>query len=955
MDLTKLKHLLNSNLNSKINTKLIINLILVVGFLFVNSFLISQELKWERDVNIVAADKLLDESKFAQADSIYKEALYLNEQKSDWKNCYLAIRGICKVAIAQESFEALIDSYKTYIKIIPEDNFKYNGAVCNYLGYTFNMLNQIYPSMECYELAVVSKTETLDTTDVKSVRTFMKLLANLSLAYSQLGDNQSALETVEKSLVFKDFISTQKYCNTLIEKGKYLFHNDQNELAKEQYWLAIENCDDPFIPLIYLVEVYLQQDSLHEAKSALTKSEKYFDAQIYKTEYNVASAQYYKKSGDLEQAKAFLSPLFIDGYEFDNSRIEVREIVNYARVLYELESYDQSLKFIDKALGMHFEIDTATEKSRPINDNSLPDVWIIEALLIKADYFFMNYINSSNIRDLEESEFYFDLVFSYFDELKSKFQSTSSKYKMGSYTQNIYNKLIEFNIGQFSVTRDEKYFLKAFNLIQRSSAFVLKNSISERKAFEILGVEKDTVQKYLYYKDRLSGDKKIDNEMLNSTEFVSFIDFEKRLFNAYPSLRDYYKNEVVDINEVQKSIGDKSLVLQYYYFDNQLYSFQISKTSIDILNHPIDENFETKIDNYANLITNHSQQSLSDFSSESYALFAILLGSILDNPLYSNVDQLVLIPDGPIKQVAFNSLINRPDVRFPIVDDYLINKYEISYLYYASQLINIDSKDKNENGFVGFGIEYNDTALQQIIRDYQSQVRSSRTVNPVSLTALKYAAKEVLEIANFIGGDAYVNENVTYGNLVKAINDYQIVHISAHAFLNENKYTDSYIALTQNPEEKYKLTYSDILNLNLNNDFVVLSACQTNSGKQIAGEGMMSLSRAFTQSGSKSVMGAYWDSSDKITKDIMKLFYENLNEGYTKSKSLQLAQLEFLSNDEISTPTFRHPFYWSAWAIYGGNESLTFDNYRYGFYLGLSCLILIVGFCIWVFLKRRIH
>jgi len=944
--------LLNNKNLKKILSKLITNLVLVVSFSVVGLPIYSQVSETPKELRL-KADSLAGADNFDVASILYHESLIKSKIDSNWRESFYAIKGLCNLAIYKKSHKQLVDSMDVYLATFPEDKVSIKAGVYDNIGYALNMLNQVYLANHCFELTVLLKAEILDTTRINSLKSIMLSYGNLALTYANLGDHKSAIEALNNAIYYAKKVSPESLCKYYTDKGKYYFHNNKSELAKKQFKVSIENCEDPVYPYLYLSHIYLEQDSLGKVMTYLKKAEPFLEDYEEVFEYNSYLSKFYVSKKKYLEAEKALAPLFDSTFVFIYQRDELREMVNYARLLFDNKSYEKSLNFVQRALSFHYEIDSSNIVARPIIDNSLPDVWIIEALLIKADYFFMNYKNSLKKSDLEEAEFYFDLAFSYFDELKSKFQSTNSKYRIGSYTQNIYNKLIEFNIEQFNITREEKYFSKAFHLIQNSSAFVLKNSISERKAFEILGVDNDTVQKYLYYKDSWQTEKKLDADVLTSTEFLEFIDFEKRLFDTYPSLKDYYKSEIIDIDQVQKNINNNALVVQYYFFNDKLYSLQVSKNSIQISDHQIDIGFAKKIENYVSLITNYSQNNVSQFSQESNELYEILMANVLENPLYENISQLVIIPDGPIKQVAFNSLVRNPDVRFPSVDDYLVSQYEISYLYYASQLNDYDSKERNEYGFVGFGIEYNDEALQQIIEDYQAQVRSSRTVNPISLKVLKYAAEEVVKIAEFIGGDAFVNENVTYENLIKSIINYQIVHISAHAFLNEENYSESYIALSQDQDEKSKLTYSDILNLNLNNDFVVLSACQTNSGKQIAGEGMMSLSRAFTQSGSKSVMGAYWDSSDRITKDIMQLFYKNLKEGHSKSKSLQLAQLEFLSNDEISTPTFRHPFYWSAWAIYGGNESLTFSSHNFAFYCGIISLILVLGFCAFILIKRK--
>lgn len=76
--------------------------------------------------------------------------------------------------------------------------------------------------------------------------------------------------------------------------------------------------------------------------------------------------------------------------------------------------------------------------------------------------------------------------------------------------------------------------------------------------------------------------------------------------------------------------------------------------------------------------------------------------------------------------------------------------------------------------------------------------------------------------------------------------------------------------------EDNDLLASEIYAMHLNADLAVLSACETGYGKINRGEGVMSLSRAFTYAGVNATVMSLWQVDDRTTSEIMLYFYENL-------------------------------------------------------------------------------
>jgi CHAT domain-containing protein/uncharacterized protein HemY len=112
------------------------------------------------------------------------------------------------------------------------------------------------------------------------------------------------------------------------------------------------------------------------------------------------------------------------------------------------------------------------------------------------------------------------------------------------------------------------------------------------------------------------------------------------------------------------------------------------------------------------------------------------------------------------------------------------------------------------------------------------------------------------------------------------------------------------------PEHMF-LSMSEILNLKLQSESVVLSACNTGSGKISKAEGVMSLGRAFLASGSASVTVSLWQVSDESTAVLMAKYYQGLLEG--KKKSLALAEARYA----VFTSGSKNPFFWAPFIVIG--------------------------------------
>jgi len=108
----------------------------------------------------------------------------------------------------------------------------------------------------------------------------------------------------------------------------------------------------------------------------------------------------------------------------------------------------------------------------------------------------------------------------------------------------------------------------------------------------------------------------------------------------------------------------------------------------------------------------------------------------------------------------------------------------------------------------------------------------------------------------------------------------------------------------------------EVLNLNLRSELVVLSACQTGLGREISGEGIVGLSRAFLYAGSRSVLVSLWRVEDRSTADLMVNFYQYIAQGFPFPEALSRAKQDLRTGQG---GRFAHPFYWAPFILFGSD------------------------------------
>jgi CHAT domain-containing protein/tetratricopeptide (TPR) repeat protein len=192
-----------------------------------------------------------------------------------------------------------------------------------------------------------------------------------------------------------------------------------------------------------------------------------------------------------------------------------------------------------------------------------------------------------------------------------------------------------------------------------------------------------------------------------------------------------------------------------------------------------------------------------------------------------------------------------------------------------------------------------------------------------TLTPLPEAETEVQELSRLnLGPHKIAIGDSATESLLKTESKFSgVIHLATHGVLNNNNPLHSHLVLaSDNSNEDGILEAYEIMQLNLNADLVVLSACETACGRIGAGEGVVGISWAFFLAGCRSAAVSQWKVNSDSTAKLMVRFYQNYwgapsQRKMEKSQALRLASLEMMKDRRYS-----HPFYWAGFVLIGNDR-----------------------------------
>jgi CHAT domain-containing protein len=588
--------------------------------------------------------------------------------------------------------------------------------------------------------------------------------------------------------------------------------------------------------------------------------------------------------------------------------------------------------------------DTDTENN-PDESMLFAENTIIEALEGKAQAYYQHYLRVKEVPLLEKALKAYQLTFEVEDKIAEEYDFHRSKLLLLGERNERSHIAMDICYTLYQTTQDDQYIEIAFEIMERNKARVLLESQSEVRARKAVMISKSLLQKQLEHKQSVAYFQKAlmtgqDDARKDSVAKESLFRAQKELAGINQQLAieypDYYRlvaqqMKLISVKQVQDSLIHSGQALIEFFFSNEfLYAVTVEKENIDFRQIRTSDEFFATTNRYLDLLRKPSTDPivLAELYQISFEIYQHLLKPLISDRFtkYS-----IIIPDGVLMYLPFETLVTtKPspseDVIFLLSETATSYSFSASALYQSMLLNEMNSSAKN---FLGFAPGF---------------------INSKAFQPLKYSQDEVEGIADLLDGRVYKNDRALKRTFINEAGQYQILHLSTHAAVERNSPLYSWVAFhdgMMQEEDSFKLFLSEIYNLQLQADLVVLSACETGTGYLSQGEGVMSLARGFAFAGCTSTLMTLWQVSDNATSRINQAFYNYLLKGWKKDDALRQAKLDYLASDDIDK-VGKHPYFWSSLVVMGDMRPIELPRQRNLFWMvaiataGLIALVLAI-------------
>jgi CHAT domain-containing protein/Flp pilus assembly protein TadD len=277
-------------------------------------------------------------------------------------------------------------------------------------------------------------------------------------------------------------------------------------------------------------------------------------------------------------------------------------------------------------------------------------------------------------------------------------------------------------------------------------------------------------------------------------------------------------------------------------------------------------------------------------------LYQLLIEPIADLLPTNPNDPVIFIPHQSLFLAPFASLQNAQG-------QYLVEKHTI-IIAPAIQILQLTHQSRQKN---------RQTSAQNILvvgNPTMPQIGNP----PRQLPSLPGSEQEAQIIAKLLNTQAIIGPQATKISIVKQMLNARIIHLATHGFFKEVKSRDmpGAIALAPSGNDDGFLTSSEILDLKLNAELVVLSACNTGRGT-LTSDGVIGLSRALITAGVPTILTSLWPVPDAPTAELMAEFYRQLQQNPNKAQALRQAML-------ITMKKHPEPRDWAGFTLIGEAE-----------------------------------
>jgi len=444
-----------------------------------------------------------------------------------------------------------------------------------------------------------------------------------------------------------------------------------------------------------------------------------------------------------------------------------------------------------------------------------------------------------------------------------------------------------------------QYLNDAFQLAEKTKSGILKGYRSNIK--DASAKEKQIIQQFQNVNNTIIKEQQ-KGDLANISKINQLIKKQNELMVLLKNIQ--YENpdyipENCNLKQLFSKLEKDKAVLVYYFIGNEnLFYFTLQNNRINFRHIYTAHRSMLEIVKFIDYFSSADAitKDISGYNYYGKKVYDLL--KLPSNVIYKN---LIIVPDGILNFLPFEALITAESKTTNFAKmHYLLNDFRIAYNTSASFYLNSRPISNSEKTVLGIFPVFEKTAFE-----------------------LSYSKKELASIRNNFKGKYLENSHACFSNFKNNANQYSILHLSTHASSGDIETPASIKFYDQ------EILYSELYNLNINPDLVVLSACETGIGKLYKAEGAMSVARGFQFAGAQNLLFSLWKVNDFTTSVFMADFYKNIKSNAPYFEANANAKLDFL-NDKSIPNAKKSPYYWSSFVYYGSiSKEVESTNYIY--------------------------
>ncbi|MDJ0599050.1 MAG: tetratricopeptide repeat protein [Crocosphaera sp.] len=375
----------------------------------------------------------------------------------------------------------------------------------------------------------------------------------------------------------------------------------------------------------------------------------------------------------------------------------------------------------------------------------------------------------------------------------------------------------------------------------------------------------------------------------------------EKTINEFPEIAELFETTPQDIDKLRENIpSDTAIIHPVLLTDNDIDNvphniaifilskdqpLTVTKVSINL------KEFDNLISEYRNKLQNRRARGYKSIGGE---LYDLLIRPVEDQIDTLSPNRIAIIPTGKLRYIPFETLYDQQ------TKQYLIEKYPVHYFTRLSvNSLQSEKQLSNRQGVLALG--------------------NPVPVEPYNLPGTEAEVNSISQILS--GSEKYIGKNATLDSFKIQGLRFRFIHLATHGCFQPEGCCFKLEGCSPNEMdmEGNTILFAD-QNLNIrdaallgmeNVDLITLSACQTALKADSDGQEIAGLAYLFERAGAKAVMASLWSADDETTKEIMVLFYQNIDQGMSKVEALRQAKLKQIK---------RHPFYWAPFIFVGNGN-----------------------------------